>query len=148
MNQPQGQARPILARRSFRLRNPAAAFTQDEFELLAITTEDLRYLRMLVDEDLIDSAPAARLVSTTLRRLLSDGDLGKAARLAGWKEPLLVRSRMLDYTDPHPGIIATCGGGRCGGDRMPDTVQEFGGPGIGPPPRTWGYREDVETDLS
>lgn len=148
MTHPHDRTSPVLGKPKFRLKNPDVTLDPEQFELLAITSEDLRFLATLVSDDVIENAPAARFVSTTLRRLLCDGDLGRAARLAGWTEPFLVRTRMLDYADPHPRVIVTCGGGRWGRDRMPDSSADFGGAGIGPPPHEWSRRDNVEIDLN
>lgn len=145
---PHDRTSPVIAKPKFRLKNPDRTLEAEQFELLAITSEDLRFLAMLVEDDVIENAPAARFVSTTLRRLLVQGDLGRAARLAGWTEPFAVRTRMLDYDNPHPRVIVTCGGGKWGQHRMPDSSSDFGGEGMDPPPHEWSRRDNVEIDLN
>lgn len=142
--------KPVLGCPKFRLSNPDVTLTADQFELLSITYEDLRYLGIMEREDLIDNPPAIRAASTTLRRLLCDGggDLRKAARVAGWQEPFLVTTRLLDYDRPHPQIIVSCGGGRWGRDRMPDCATYFGGENTPEPPQEWTWRENVSVKLS
>jgi len=95
---------PIFGRPHFRLTEPTATFSADEFELLAITAEDLRFLADSAGEDWIESAPEIRAVSTILRRLLVDGDIFKAANLAGWKESFTVQTDLLVDRVPQGGV--------------------------------------------
>jgi len=127
---------PILAKPKFRLKDPDKSLTADEFELLVITSEDLRYLAMLVGNDFIDSAPDVRAMSTMLRRLLCEGDLHKAAKLACWTEDFYVRTRVLSYDVPHPQVTVSCGGGKWGQDRLGGGAATFGGNGIAAPPES------------
>ena len=138
---------PILGKPSFTLRNPDRTLTQDEFELLLITSEDLRYLGFLIREQFIDSAPDIRAMSTMLRRLLCEGDLHKTANLAKWQTPFTVRTRVLDYQELHPQVIVSCGGYRWGNDVLPGMGVSFAGKDIAAPPANWDFREDVTLDI-
>lgn len=140
-------APPVLGKPTFELTNPAASLSLAKYEILTITAEDLNYLAHLVGEEWIDSAPEIRAFSTMLRRLLCDGDLHKAARLAAWTEPFTVRARVLDYPSPHPHMIVTCGGFRWGSDLLPDSATMFGGTGIPEPPKSWSITDHANLTL-
>jgi hypothetical protein len=139
--------KPIFGRPKFRLREPDAVLSADEFELLGITAEDLRFLAASAGEDWIETPPEIRAVSTILRRLFVQGDIHKAANLAGWNEPFEVKTDLLIYENPHPQVIVVCGGNRWGGDTMPSTSSTFGGPGLSAPPQEWSFLKDQTISL-
>jgi len=60
----------------------------NNFEIIKVVAEDLKYLMDEWDQEVSDTS--LRNTSTTLRRLISDDDLGKAWRLLGLaKEPII-----------------------------------------------------------
>lgn len=136
---------PRLGKPSFQFRNPDKVLTEEQFELVTITAEDLRHLIWLVEEEMVEDAAEIRILSTMLRRLLREGDIFKAMKLLNWSQPIKVRGRQLIFPTLDPRVIVSCGNYRWGHDTLPATAMTFIGASDD---EKWKWEEDVEFTLS
>lgn len=140
--------KPQFRKPLYQLRSPDKLLTSGEFELLQITEEDLRLIAEPLGEDFRETAAQVRARSTILRRLFNEGDIHKVINLSGWKEPITLRGRVLQYDELDPLLMLSCGEYRWGDDVLPGMGLLFGGPTIAPQTDPqWSYVENAELDL-
>ncbi|MES1971691.1 MAG: hypothetical protein V4472_04475 [Pseudomonadota bacterium] len=138
-----------IMRPSFQLSSPDRLLSEDQYERIALTIEDFRYVTREMTEDL-DHVPAEiRARGTILRRLLSERDLFNVGQIMPPPSGLRVRARMLDFDPIHPALLLSCGNYPWAGDRLDGVSSEFSIKGVariqGAP---WKYRDDTDVSLS
>ena len=137
-----------LRQLDYKLRTPNKTLPPSDMELLIITIEDLIFIGRLVREYELDTPPALRSISTSLRRLLLDGDLNKAANIVEWRDRFTVKARVLDYDDPNPLVIVNCGNCPWGDAYIPSTGSLLGSTSTTQrEDMEYSFRDDVELPL-
>lgn len=139
----------FIMRPSFQLSSPDRLLSEDEYERIALTIEDFRYVTREMTEEL-DHVPAEiRARGTILRRLLSKRDLFNVGQIMTPPSGLRVRARMLDFDPIHPSLILSCGNYPWAGDRLDGVSSEFSIKGVAPiQGAPWIYRDDADVSLS
>lgn len=137
----------FIIRPSFQLSSPNRLLSEDEYDRIALTIEDFRYVTREMTEDLGHVPAEIRAWGTILRRRLSERDLFNVGQIM--PPPSGVRARMLDFDPIHPALVLSCGNYPWAGDRLDGVSSEFSIKGVarikGVP---WKYRDDANVSLS